>query len=161
MRIDTREFGHLALVSALAHLGTGAAIFLFVLCGSANAQDNGQEDQMNIRVIIDGTELTATLDDSAAARDFASLLPLDLSLSDYASTEKIADLPRRLDTEGAPRSYQPSRGDITYYAPWGNLAIFYRDFRDSAGLVPLGRFDGDMDALLRDGTFTARFELAE
>lgn len=24
---------------------------------------------------------------------------------------------------------------ITYYAPWGNLAIFYRDFGYSAGLV--------------------------
>lgn len=161
MRNDTRQFRHLALAPAFAHLGAAAAIFVFAMCGSASAQDNGQEDQMNIRVIIDGTVLTATLDDSAAARDFASLLPLDLSLSDYASTEKVADLPRRLETDGAPRSYQPSRGDITYYAPWGNLAIFYRDFRDSAGLVPLGTFDGDLDALLRDGTFTARFELAE
>ncbi|MEH7502625.1 cyclophilin-like fold protein [Neobacillus drentensis] len=22
----------------------------------------------------------------------------------------------------------PSVGDFTYYSPWGNLAIFYRDF---------------------------------
>jgi hypothetical protein len=29
-------------------------------------------------------------------------------------------------------------GDITYYAPWGNLAIFYRDFGYSPGLVRLG-----------------------
>lgn len=161
MTHDIAQFRHLALASVFAHLGASVAIFLFAMCGAASAQDNGQEDQMNIRFIIEGTELTATLNNSAAARDFASLLPLDLSLSDYASTEKVADLPHRLDTEGAPRSYQPSRGDITYYAPWGNLAIFYRDFRDSAGLVPLGRFDGDLDALLRGDSFTARFELAQ
>lgn len=158
---DIKQIRHLARASAYAHVSAVAAVLLFAICGSASGQDNRQEDQMNIRVIVGDTVLTATLDDSAVARDFAALLPLDLSLSDYASTEKVADLPRRLETEGAPRSYQPSRGDITYYAPWGNLAIFYRDFRDSAGLVPLGTFDGDLDALLRDGTFTARFELAE
>ena len=27
------------------------------------------------------------------------------------------------------------------YAPWGNLAIFYRDYGFSRGLVPLGKLD--------------------
>lgn len=116
---------------------------------------------MRIRVLIDDEVLDVTLDDSAAARDFASLLPLEMTLSDYAATEKVADLPRRLSTDGAPRSYEPSSGDITYYAPWGNIAIFYRDFGDSAGLVRLGAFDGSIDALRRDGPFLARFELAD
>jgi len=38
-------------------------------------------------------------------------------------------------------------GDITYYAPWGNLAIFYRDFDYSRGLVRLGRIDSGIEAL--------------
>ncbi|MCR4524212.1 cyclophilin-like fold protein [Bosea sp. 47.2.35] len=120
-----------------------------------------KDGAMRVRVVIDGQALTATLDDSPAARDFASLLPLDLTLSDYASTEKVGDLPRRLSIDAAPRSYKPSSGDITYYAPWGNLAIFYRDFRDSDGLVRLGAFDGGIDALRRAGAFAARFERAE
>ncbi|GAA4730631.1 hypothetical protein GCM10023216_23110 [Isoptericola chiayiensis] len=33
-----------------------------------------------------------------------------------------------------------------YYAPWGNLAIFYRDFGHAPGLVRLGAFD-DADAV--------------
>ncbi len=53
----------------------------------------------------------------------ASLLPLSVTLTDYASTEKISDLPRRLATDGAPDGFDPSAGDIGYYAPWGNLAI--------------------------------------
>lgn len=32
-------------------------------------------------------------------------------------------------------------GDITYYSPWGNLALFYRDFGHASGLVRLGRLD--------------------
>ena len=45
---------------------------------------------MTIRLDVDGTPLTATLEDTEAARDFASLLPLTLTLEDYASTEKIS-----------------------------------------------------------------------
>ena len=82
---------------------------------------------MKISIEIDGRVVTGTLDDSAAASDFASLLPLMLSMKDYASTEKISDLPRRLSPQGAPAGLDPSVGDITYYAPWGNLAIFYGD----------------------------------
>ena len=58
------------------------------------------------------------------ARDFISLLPLTLTLEDYAKTEKISDLPRTLTKERAPAGSDPSVGDITYYSPWGNLAIF-------------------------------------
>jgi hypothetical protein len=123
--------------------------------------NDGRDGTMKIRVIVEGQTLTATLDDTDVARDFASLLPFELTLSDYNATEKVGDLPRKLSTDGAPRSYQPSAGDITHYAPWGNIAIFYRPFRDSAGLVRLGAFDGGIDALLRDQPFRARFEIAE
>lgn len=55
-----------------------------------------------IRIDVEGRSITATLEESETARDFASLLPLELTLTDYAETEKIGDLPRRLSTEGAP-----------------------------------------------------------
>ena len=80
---------------------------------------------MKICMDIEGTAITATLLDTATARDFASLLPLTLTLNDYAATEKISDLPRRLSTEGAPLGSDPSVGDIAYYSPWENLALFY------------------------------------
>ena len=116
---------------------------------------------MKIQLIIDGEALSATLNDSAAARDFLALLPLDLELQDYANTEKVSDLPRRLRTDGAPKGADASVGDITYYAPWGNLAIFYRDFRYSDGLVTLGRIDSGVEALTnRRGPFSVRIERA-
>jgi hypothetical protein len=104
------------------------------------------EGTMQIRIRAGARILTARLEDSAAARDFAALLPLELSLRDYASTEKIADLPRQLSTEGAPPGVDPEAGDIAYYAPWGNLAIYYRDFGYSRGLVRLGRIEAGAEA---------------
>jgi hypothetical protein len=113
---------------------------------------------MKICMTVEGTPLTATLEDSAAARDFASLLPLSLTLTDYAATEKVSDLPRRLSTEGAPPGSDPDVGDITYYAPWGNLAVFYRDFGYSKGLVKLGRLDAGVEALQRPGSLRVTIE---
>lgn len=104
---------------------------------------------MKIR-ITDGTlVLTATLEHSAPAADFASMLPLSLTLQDYAATEKIAYLPRKLVTTGAPAGIDPDVADLAYYAPWGNLAIYYRDAGFDNGLVRLGRLDGGVAALRR------------
>ena len=100
-------------------------------------------ENMKIRIKIKEQVLTATLIDSKTARDFVSQLPLTLTLEDYASTEKISDLPKRLSTEGAPSGSDPSVGDIAFYAPWGNLAIFYRDAKYANGLIILGKIDGD------------------
>lgn len=114
-----------------------------------------------INVIVGSDTLSATIDETPAGRDFVALLPLQLSLSDFHATEKIADLPRALDTTDAPASYTPKAGDITYYAPWENLAIFYKPFRDSRGLVRLGAFDGTIGPLLQAGAALIRIEAAE
>ncbi|HVI35429.1 MAG TPA: cyclophilin-like fold protein [Gaiellales bacterium] len=116
---------------------------------------------MKIRMDIEGAAITATLLDTATARDFASLLPLTLTLNDYAVTEKISDLPRRLSTEGAPLGSDPSVGDIAYYSPWGNLALFYKASGYASGLVKLGKFDSGAEALKRPGPVTVTIELIE
>ncbi|MFC3228571.1 cyclophilin-like fold protein [Marinibaculum pumilum] len=91
--------------------------------------------------------VAATLEDNAAARQFAAMLPLTVTLKDYAATEKVSDLPEKLDAEDAPEGYDPELGDIAYYAPWGNLAIFYRDFGYSRGLVRLGGIETGIEVL--------------
>ncbi|RAK70416.1 cyclophilin-like fold protein [Hymenobacter edaphi] len=112
-----------------------------------------------LRISVGAQVLTATLYDNAAARDFAALLPLTLTLQDYAGTEKISDLPARLSTQGAPAGHTPAAGELAYYAPWGNLALFYRDFRYSAGLVVLGKLEGDVEAFRAAGPVTVKLEL--
>jgi hypothetical protein len=116
---------------------------------------------MKIRMNIEGKAVTATLDDNETARDFVSLLPVMLTLKDYAATEKISDLPKKLSTKGAPPGFDPSVGDITYYAPWGNLALFHKDFGYSSGLVKFGSIDAGVEVLRRPGPLNVKIELIE
>jgi hypothetical protein len=132
--------------------------------GASNKQDgvsNKRVNGMKIRMDVEGAEVTATLDDNATSRDFVSLLPLTLTLKDYAETEKVSDLPKRLSTEGAPAGSDPSVGDITYYAPWGNLAVFYKDFGYSSGLIRLGKIESGVEALNRPGPLKVTIEFIE
>jgi hypothetical protein len=114
---------------------------------------------MKISIEVEGKVITVTLEDSAVSTDFITLLPLTLTLNDYASTEKISDLPRRLSTQGAPAGSDPSIGDITYYSPWGNLAIFYRDSGYASGLIKLGKINSGIEALNRPGSFRVKIDL--
>ena len=126
----------------------------------AGHEINEGESTMKIRITLDGDVLTATLADNAATRDLVSLLPLTLTLRDYRGTEKVSELPSRLSTAGTPAGVDPEIGDITYYAPWGNLAIFYRDFGFANGLVKLGHIDAGVEKLTRPGgDFNVRVEL--
>lgn len=114
---------------------------------------------MKIRLTVGENLYTATLNDSKAASDFIELLPLMLTLEDYAGTEKISDLPKRLSTIDSPDGTDASIGDITYYAPWGNLAIFYRDFGYAKGLIKLGRIESGIDKFAsKKGNFTVTIE---
>ena len=127
----------------------------------AMALSQDKTDQMKITVHASDTALSATLDDTAAAQDFASMLPLTLTLEDYHGIEKVADLGRKLDASDNPDSYAPKAGDITQYAPWKNIAIFVAPFQASRGLVRLGEFDGDFSTLSRSGPIEVRIERAD
>jgi hypothetical protein len=89
-----------------------------------------------------GPSAPATSQEASAQRTNAMKISVKVQ-----ETEKISNLPRRLSTEGAPAGSDPSIGDIAYYSPWGNLAIFYRDFRYSSGLIKLGKIDSGIEAL--------------
>lgn len=69
-------------------------------CHSSQAQvvEPGilNKDSMKFKVTVGQTVLTATVYDNPTASDFVSLLPSTLTLRDYASTEKVSDLPKSL-----------------------------------------------------------------
>ena len=113
---------------------------------------------MKIRMDVEGETVTATLNNTAASRDFAALLPLMLTLETYAEVERIAKLPRKLSLVGAPEGITPEVGEITYYAPWGNLAIFVSGDVYARGLVRLGKVDTGLPALQRTGPLKIKIE---
>jgi hypothetical protein len=115
-----------------------------------------------IRITVGDTELTARLHDNATARDLAAQLPLTLTFRDHNSVEKTAPLPRELSLEGAPEGHDPSAGDIGYWAPDGDLVFYYDDAAPFFnGIVRIGEFDGEMDAIETQGEdFSATVEPA-
>lgn len=143
------------------HTPALVALVVLLVLGQGAGVGAGETEMTRITVAVDGRTFAATLDDTAAGRDFAAMLPLELTLTDYNGIEKVADLPRRLQTADAKASYEPKAGDITVYAPWGNLAIFYKPFQLSRGLVRLGEFAGPIDDLVRDGPIAVRIERAD
>jgi hypothetical protein len=93
--------------------------------------------------------LTATLADSTTARDFASLLPLTVTMKDLFMREKFGELPRPL-SEGGERVRTYQVGDVIYWSPSNHLAIFYRHDGQSIpspGIIVLARIDSGADAL--------------
>lgn len=123
-----------------------------------------REEPVNTRIVMrfDNQAIYVAMNDSQASNDFIAMLPIALQFRDYSSTEKVSDLPRKLSTSGAPAGYDPPVGDLTYYAPWGNLAIFYRDFGYANGLVSLGKLESGIDLLAaKQGEFSVQIEVAE
>lgn len=104
-------------------------------------------DVVRIRLTVGDKKVVVKMYDNATSRDLVAQLPLKLTLSDYAGTEKVARLSKKLSTKGAPAGFDPSVGDVTYYAPWGNLAIFYRDFGYAEGLISLGTIESGLEDL--------------
>lgn len=117
---------------------------------------------VRIRLRANGATATVLLLENDAVTDFLSMLPVTLTFEDYNGIEKIATLPRALQTGGTLTSCDPNVGTFAYYAPWGNLSVFYQDFRESNGLVPLGTFESGLEAFAEfDGEFTVTIELEE
>lgn len=129
-----------------------AAIFILVACFfislsiAQNATDRGHDH--TIKLSIDGEEWNATLNESSTSRDFIKIMPLYITFKDYAGTQKVSGLPESLSTWDAPGGSEASAGDIAYYAPWGNVAVFHEDVEYTRGLVIMGHIDENLEALL-------------
>lgn len=114
---------------------------------------------MKLKLTVGDRVAIASVYDNPTSRDFVSLLPLTLTLRDYASTEKISDLPRKLSTHDAPPGSDPSIGDLSYYAPWGNVALFYKESRYSPGLIRIAKLDSGMKALEFSSSSSAQLKI--
>lgn len=117
--------------------------------------------ERKISLQINGRTYSATLYENPLADALYDMLPLTVSFEDYNTTEKIGYLPdhQPLPTEGANSGFEPAAGDLCYYAPWGNISLFYKSFRYSDDLYPIGHVDGDMSILAEmDESFSITFE---
>lgn len=143
---------------ALAACMLGAAV---AWAASDTSSAPSKEFSMKIRLVVGEQVATAILYDNPTAKDFASLLPLSLTMTDYNTIERVSDLPRKLSTQGAPEGMAPVAGELTHYAPWGNLAIFTKPRSYSRSLLPLGKVDEGLSIVSRPGPYKVRIERVE
>ncbi|HPQ67505.1 MAG TPA: cyclophilin-like fold protein [bacterium] len=101
---------------------------------------NASEDQttMKISVKANGNTTVFQLNNSPAAKDLVAQLPLEITVEDYGDNEKIFYPPRKLNTADTPLAKNVDAGTLAYYAPWGDVVMFYKGFKPAPGLYELG-----------------------
>jgi hypothetical protein len=103
-----------------------------------------------IRINVNDQTFSGQLADNPTARDLVDQLPLTLRFRDFNGVEKIAKLPRPLTMDGVPAGDDPEINDIGYYAPSGDLVLYYGDVGYFNGIVRIGRLDAqDMSLIER------------
>lgn len=118
---------------------------------------------MKININIGGKILTATLADNVTARDFVSVLPLNVSMNDLFEREKYGDLLKALSEDG-PRKNRYEVGEIAYWSPDHQFAIYYHDDRKSIpspGIIPIARIDAGIEAFNVPGSAKVTIEVAK
>jgi hypothetical protein len=134
-----------------------AVALALVLSPPAYSADNN----LKIRLRIENRVLTATLIDNKTARDFISLLPLTLTMDDLFRREKYGPLPRALSKGERTRSHEV--GDIGYWSPGPDVAIYYRNDREQIpdpGIILIGKIDSGIEAFNVAGSVKVTIEPA-
>lgn len=111
--------------------------------------------------MIGATVITAQLWENAPARALVDRLPLTLNFSDLNTVEKIARLDAALPMTGMPDGDDPAPRDIGWYAPSGDVVLYYGDVGYWPGIARIGHISGEIDTIAdQQGDFTATIELA-
>lgn len=103
----------------------------------AYATASEKQTAMKISVKVNGKTTVFELNNSTAAKDLYTQLPLTIKVEDYSDNEKIFYPPEKLKTTDTPKA-DARAGTLAYYGPWGDVVMFYKDFGSAAGLYELG-----------------------
>ena len=119
-----------------------------------------QANTMKVRITAGDKAIAATLIDNETARDFVTLLPLALTMNDLFGREKFGHLPRAI-SDGGERARTYEVGDMVYWSPGPDVAIFYRhDLQSipSPGIIVIGKIDFGVEALNVSGSVKMTIE---
>jgi hypothetical protein len=119
------------------------------------------QNGMQLKITIGETTLIASLIKGKTTDEFIKLLPLHLTMYDLFGREKYGALPQAISTAGQ-RSFNYEVGDIGYWSPSHDLAIYYKDDGESIptpGIIILGKMKSDLSAFNISGTINVKIEL--
>jgi hypothetical protein len=112
--------------------------------------------QERIRITSEWGEVTAELNDNAAARSLLNQLPVTIRMRDHLRQEKTGNLPAPLPEIGRQRDFA-----VGTLGLWNSdhFVIYYRGGRvPSPGIIELGRVTGDIGMFDRPGSVEIRIE---
>lgn len=117
-------------------------------------------ENQKLKITVDNKVAIVVLYDNATTRSFIDLLPLSADMTDFAGTEKIFYPSAALSTIDRKAVSDPKIGDINCYAPWGNIAIFYKNYSGSNDLIRIARITQGIEIFNRLGPIhNVTFEL--
>ena len=83
---------------------------------------------MHIRITSKEHMATFQLYDIAAARELYEQLPLKLELSNFRDAQWMFYPPKKLKVTSREAYHDGKKGELSYYAPWGDVFMLYKDF---------------------------------
>lgn len=107
---------------------------------SAVSDDSKEPGNTARQILVQFGEnaVTYELNDGTAAASLYEQLPLTIEVENFNTNEKIFYPPHQLDTSGSPLA-QSGAGTLAYYAPWGDVVMFYGDYSANSSLYELGQ----------------------
>lgn len=115
-------------------------------------------DFMKISVSSDENKIVFKLNNSQASKELYEQLPLNIEVENFGNNEKIFYPPEKLSVSNTPTA-NAKNGTLAYYAPWGDVVMFYKDFGTAGGLYDLGEVISGKDNIKNlSGTITIEKE---
>ena len=107
-----------------------------------------------ISVTCGDLQVVYALNDSPAAQSLLSQLPLTVEVENFSTNEKVFYPPQELDTTDTPLA-EGGAGTLAYYAPWGDVVLFYDSFSANGSLYGLGEAGSGAESIGQmSGTIT-------
>ena len=117
------------VISMLASLAF--AVSMFGTAQAAQSDPRGAAPSlsgMKVKISSAGHEATFRLYDTRAAKDLYDQLPLHLELENFRDAQWMFYPPKKLAVTQAEAYHDGKKGELSYYAPWGDVFMLYKDF---------------------------------
>lgn len=95
---------------------------------SGNERNGLPLSQMQVKITSQGQIATFQLYDTVAAKELYAQLPLELDLTNFRDAQWMFYPPKRLNVTAREAYHDGKKGELSYYAPWGDVFMLYKDF---------------------------------
>lgn len=121
------------------------ATFFFVACNNTDnntrkGDEKIYEEQTTREITVqteDGNTIIFELNNSKAATELYNQLPISVKIEEFSTNEKVFYPPKKLDVSDTLLA-GPMIGTLAYYAPWGDVVMFYDKFNANSSLYGIG-----------------------